>query len=1124
MRKLYTTIIALGVIACQSIAQTQPKDPMAWNKLEVFRINKEAPTAFFISYPDFNSATKPISIDDIANIYSGESYKSLNGDWKFLFLNSVNEVKEDFFAKNFDDSKWNTIDVPNSWQMRGYDHIFYTNITVEFFFDEKNNWIKEFEAPKDKNDFAEAAKNPFIPEMYRQVGVYRRNFTIPEDWNGKQIFVRFDGVRTGFNLYVNGKFVGYSEDSFTPAEFDLTNYIEKGENSIVAEVFKFTTGAYMEMQDMPHVMGIIRDVTLIARPEIFVCDYYAPAKLSADMKSADINLDVWVKNTSKSAKTVKLSAYIMDSDGKIVGEKPLSEKDCDIAANSESKVSELVKFDDFKLWSPDSPNLYYIILRLNSDDGKELETIKADYAFRKFEIDGRKLFLNGKRLLIKGVNRHDWSPDKGKAVDFHWQKKDVELMKRANMNFVRTSHYPNESRFYMLCNRYGLAVLDEANQEMHGFVNNPPLDMDNFVPPSIDRLKNMIMRDRNIPCVMIFSLGNESAVKPTTGHAKMAEVARKLDSRPVHSEPECRVLKDGKAGGCSDFFSPMYGGVARMNHYLTNLKNEKRPYFYCEYAHAMGNSIGNLKEMWELIRSNKDSLNGGFVWDWVDQAAYWEREDGYGKYLSDGRDWSEGKRRDAQNFCSNGIIFADRTYGSKYFEVKKIYQDIQIDAVDAKKGDLKLTNEFFATNLDQFTPVVSIEHNGKVIAIRILDKISLAAGETKNIHIDFPKFDNSKVGEYFYTLKFLRDTNTDFAKAGEVLAENQFVLENKKSEAVYHSTTTPKFKEEGGKIIVTTSNSGKIVFNKLFGELESYEVRGEQIITSPVAFDIESALIDNYSRGNLGREMKKHQVEKIALKESSCNAETEGNTLKVVCNQVWATPAGEGFKLTVVYRVLGDGVVKVDASCAKINDTIEDFPIARLGLKMGVSKDLNKVEFFGKGPFANYNDRGYAAHVGKYKSKVSDWYEDFTRPQDTGNREDVRWLALRDKIGCGIMIVSRGKNLPMSILPWTQAQIANAKHTYLLPESSQNELRIAWKVRGLGNNACGPDTLEQYKCKFVGSVDWSFDIVPLYSNTDSFVRYQTESISDSQVKLNNETKNISLPKYFPKKKEDKATK
>jgi len=1115
MKKFIALISTMAIAAIA--AADSPKDPQAWNKLEVFRINKEAPAAFFLTSAKLEDALKPISIDAVKDIWTGDSYKLLNGDWKFKFLDSSKNVNEEFFARNFNDASWDTLDVPNSWQCKGYDNIFYNNTTMEYFYDKiTNRTSKDFQSPpKGSKDIAIAAKNPYIPEDYRQVGIYRRTFSVPANWNGKNVFVRFNGVRTGFNLYVNGKFIGYSEDSFTPAEFNITKFVDSGENSIAVEVFKFTTGSCMEMQDMPHTMGIIRDVILVARPKVYIRDYFAPTTLSDDFKSAKIDFNVWIKNlSSEKSEGCVLKAYLVTSKGNIFGGEPLfTKKIAPVNFGEEIEVKETAIVKNFKLWSPDSPNLYSIVFQLSDANGKELESIHADYAFRKFEIKGRALYLNGKRFLIKGSNRHDWSPDKAKTAEYKWLKKDAELMKRANINFVRTSHYPNDNDFYMICARYGIAILDECNVEMHGFIRFPAIDRQNFVAPVVDRMRNMVLRDRNVPCVMSYSLGNESAFYCTIGHRAQAAEARKLDpTRYIHSEPE-----QGQTDGVADFSSPMYGGVDRMRGYLART-NEKRPFFFCEYAHAMGNSIGNLKGKWELIRANKDSLNGGFIWDWVDQGLLLPRNDGTGKkYISDGRDWNDNKRASAQNFCMNGIILADRNCTSKYFEVQKIYQDIQIDNIDAPNGKLKISNEFLSTNLSDFKPVVSVELNGKPIAKKTLEPINIGAGESAEVEIDLPEFDSSKAGEYFYTLQFLRQKNTNFANKGDVAAQNQFFIKKVEAPKIANKSGAPSFSDGANQIIVNVRNGGgKITFDKSKAVLSGYDVDGKKLLTSPIEFDISSAFIDNFERGGLRANFSKMSFDNLAVKDSSVISEKSADCLNVVCQKLLANDDGEGFRVTVKYSIFADGEVKVAARAHKINETPEYLPIPRLGLKMNVNKDFNKVEYFGRGPLANYSDREYGSNVGLYKSNVADWYEDFSKPQDTGNRQDVRWLALRDAAACGLIVVADAKPLPMAVLPYTQEEISAAKHPYLLPTSSANQLRVAWKVRGLGNGACGPRTREQFRCNWNGAADWYFTIAPVFSNTDAQAKALEISSREARNNWEADSKNLDESKFAPR--------
>ena len=1077
-------ILAASAIFCWGEDRAVAED--AWNNVEVFRVNKEPPASFMLTFPSLQEASAPISIDDIENIYGGASYRSLNGKWRFFFAQNPSQVKPEFFSENFDDSNWGFIDVPKSWQACGYDSIFYNNIDMEFMYDRNGVQYPEF---KDRKAFRDKYK-AFIPQEHRQKGVYRRTFSVPSDWDGKDVFVKFGGVRTGFNLYVNGKFVGYSEDSFTPAEFNITKYLNAhAPNSMAVEVFKYTTGSYYEMQDMPHVVGIIRDVTLIARPKLHVRDFYAPAELSKDLTSAKIDICAEIKNNSASAMDgAQLSALLYDASGNL--EKVLFSQPVGRVEAGESKlIKGKAEIDEnIKLWSPDSPNLYTLVLHLTDQGSNTLEAVRSDYAFRKFEARGKELFFNGVRLLIKGTNRHDWSPDKGKAIDFRWMKKDAELMKRANINFVRTSHYPNDDKFYMLCSRYGIAVLDECNNETHAFINAPLIDRDTYIPAAVDRMKNMVYRDRNVPSVVIYSFGNECAFFRTKGHAALEETARSIDpTRLYHSEAESHSIKDGRADGTMDFFSPMYGGVDRMKNYMS-LKNETRPFFFCEYAHAMGNAIGNLKGKWDMIRANKSKgLNGGFIWDWVDQSLLLPRpEDPSKTYLSDGRDWKT--KPSASNFCCNGIILADRNVTGKYYEVQRMYQDIQMEPVEADPFSVRLSNEFISTNLNQFTPRLTVERNGEVIAQKDLPAIDLAPGESKVVKLDMPKFDASKGGEYFYKLSFARKSGTNFAARGDTAAMAQFPMSAAKAEAAA--------KHSGGSgVAAIEANSLKagdveVKFSDKNANLESYSVGGKTVLSN-AAFDISSALIDNFEY-RLRKEFEKAGFMPPVEGEKTISFSKDANGVSAKCTQrliqsnaKLSKDEAENKKLpalenTFVYTLSGDGTLTVKVTCKKVNGVAENIQFPRVGMRFDLDSSFANTEYFGRGPHANYNDRKYSADVGLYSSKISDWFENFTRPQDTGNREEVRWLKLTDKNGVGVKISSvDGSNLPMSVLPYSQKQLMQAKHSYQLKEGQNAELRVAGKVCGLGNAACGPNTREEFRTSFKDSMTWTFKISPV---------------------------------------------
>ncbi len=1065
----------------------------AWNDISQFEINREPAHAFFTVHTNFEKASNPLGINDIENIYVGENYQSLNGNWKFFFAKNHGEVKDEFFSKNFNDKSWHTMPVPMSWQCRGFDRVFYDNTTAEFFFDYKGNRYDAFKFGKN-GAFPPALSAPFIPEAHRQVGIYRREFKLPQKWDNKEVFVRFDGVRTGYNLYINGKYVGYSEDSFVSAEFNITKYVEKNaENTIAVEVFKYTTGAYYEMQDMPHVSGIIRDVTLIARTPVYIEDYRATYELNDSLDKAKVDITLKVKNNgSNDAKDVKLTAYLLDGQGKLV-KKMFSQK-VDIAKNGEAEVKDYATIRNVKLWDTDNPNLYYLVFALENENS--YEAIKADFGFSKFEInkEKRSLLFNGKPFLIKGVNRHDWSPDKGKAMDFHWMLKDVVLMKQANMNAVRTSHYPNDSRFYMLCSRLGLFVLDEANQEMHGLIEwlaptetVSAADLENFVPAAVDRAKNMVMRDRNIPCVFIFSGGNESAMRDALMlKAIKTEIRKYANNQFIHSEAETRDSKKGRVPTADDshFYSPMYHGIGQMKLYLT-LKNETRPFFFCEYEHAMGNAMGTLKDMWDLIRKNS-ALNGGFIWDWVDQGIYMKDKDA--QFVSDGRDWNTLPSR--KNYSQNGVILADRNLTAKYYEVKRVYQNIQLKEIE--KGVVEIKNEFTSRNLNEFNFVVSVERNGIEIAKKQLPALDLAPWQTAKVNIELPNFNDKETGEYFYTLKFLDKNETAYSATGYEVAREQFFIKKNAYECE-KSETAPTY-TQNAQFVKVVANNAEIIFDKAKGELVSYSVSGKRIITKPISFDVSSAWMDVYRKAfQVGYE--NYKLDTLKLHNESFSIKPEKDCLKLVFAKELLTAENKGFKINTLYTVLDNGevAVSITVDCQNLpklpkiyknsfDDKLQkdDLILPRLGVKMGIAKNYATAQYFGKGPVGYYVDRPACSDVGFYTQSVFDFYENFTWPQDTGNREQVRFFAVKDKNkDSGLVFSMPNKPLPVAYLPYTQSEIKNAKHTYLLSAAPENyELRIAAQVCGLGNNSCGDLPEHKYRLNLQNQFKFEFAIKP----------------------------------------------
>ena len=1101
-----TTISALTLLTISALAFGKE----AWNDITKFKINKEEPCASYIVYPNFDLAKSPTTVDGLKELYATPSYKSLNGDWKFLFLDDHANAKSEYRKPDFNDADWDTLDVPNCWQARGYDTIFYANITLEFFYDKQGKMYPDFlykkDNPKNEQNFAspwgagktvrqpKVIDDPYIPEGHHQMGIYRRNFVLPETWNGKQIFIQFDGVRTGFNLYINGKFVGYSEDSFSPAKFDITKYVKRGEqNTVVAEVYKHTTGEFMEIQDMPFFMGIIRDVVLMARTPLHIEDYYAPIEMSDDLKKADIDFQVKVQNRANTTSDIaKVDVYMFDMSGNQVSASPIFSADVpEIKGDSHTLITKRISLSNFKLWSPDKPNLYYLVLKLSDKNGKEMESIKADIGFKKLEIDKekRQIVFNKKRFFIKGANHHDWSPDKAKAMSFDWMKKDILLMKQANMNAVRNSHYPKDSRFYMLCSRLGLFVLDEANHETHYFRQRPSLgDFPHFVPAGVDRMRNMVIRNRNVPCIGIFSVGNESACYYTESMKAMEQEARKLLGKAhiyIHSESEVHDIVNKRANGNSDFFSPMYGGIERMEEYLYKHTNETKPFFFCEYFHCRGNNMGDFRNTWTFIRS-QESLNGGFIWDFVDQALYVPQKDDPTKtYLADERNWFQLGESIFWSGC-DGVVFADRTYSAKYNEIKKVYQDIQIEQKGKCPCELEISNEFFDTNLNEFTPYVKVERNGDVVAEKYLDPISLAPAQKKNIKVILPDFDNTKAGDYYYSIAFLRKTNTPFANAGEVVAQSQFKLREVKFPELEIDKGQVEYWEDRFVIRVRTGNVF-MIFDKSKCALSSYYVDGKELINGAIEFDYKSAYYDNYLR--IGDELNKTKYDVFNAVNNSIKAKPEGDFLKIVCKSEQKSPNGRGFKLDTVYTIAKGGYVNVSSKLEKIGEfhkfgKKKEYPILpRIGLRMNVDKALDSVKFFGRGPFANYVDRLYSANVDMHELKVADFYENFQRPQDTGNREDVKFFALHNSKS-GLLFSMPNSPNAVSVLPWTQDELNAVKYKHELAKSKSTDLRIAYQVAGLGSASCGPRPKNHFRIDPDKLGEWNFTIIPFASQKE----------------------------------------
>ncbi len=688
---------------------------------ELFRINREDAHATLVPYPDPKSAFEDLqNPPEKRGIRVDSKYlKLLNGKWKFHLSKNPAERPVDFYKTSYDVSKWNEINVPGEWQMQGYDYPIYTNITYP--------WTG-YEKPEP----------PHAPTIYNPVGSYKTVFSIPKEWKNREIFISFQGVESAFYIWINGRFVGYSEDSFTPSEFNITKYIKTGENDLAVEVYRWCTGSWLEDQDMIRLSGIVRDVFVYSTPKIHMRDFEVVTDLDSRYENANLKIKVNVQRYSEDVKgTFSIEATLHDENGKPVFNSPLSVKKR--FASKDEVVAVLdQKVMNPKKWSAEYPNLYSLILTLKDLEGKVIESEGCKVGFRKFELKDNFMTINGKVIKFKGVDRHEFDPRTGKHVPAETMIKDITLMKQFNINAVRTSHYPNDPLWLDLCDEYGLYLIDETNLETHGVRDTVPASDPQWTNACLDRIQSMVERDKNHPAVLIWSLGNEAG--HGTNFRLMSEWAHMRDStRLVHYEGDSSV---------ADMTSEMYSPVERVEEYARS--SNSKPYILCEYAHAMGNSNGNLHKYWDLFRKYP-KLQGGFIWDWVDQAIYEKRPDGKGEYLAYGGDW--GDNPNDGDFCADGVIFADRTPKPQAEEVRYLYRNIVVRPVDLLNGEVEVFNEYLFTNVNAFKCEWLIKENHEIVNSGNLD-IDVKPLDSKKIKIPYGKIQIHAGCEYFLEMIF----------------------------------------------------------------------------------------------------------------------------------------------------------------------------------------------------------------------------------------------------------------------------------------------------------------------------------------------------------------------------------
>lgn len=975
MNKLISAAFGMFAVLATCVSSNLSAATPDWENPEVFAEGREPVRATAFPYPSKAEALR-------GDYQSSPWFKSLNGEWRFNYAATPGERPEYFFREDYNTSKWKKIPVPSNWEMHGYGTPIYTNVVYPF-----------------------PANPPYIPHDDNPVGSYVKFFSVPDDWKGREVFLHFDGSTAGMYVWVNGHKVGYVQSAKNPAEFNITKYLkDKGKNKLACEVYRWTDGSYMEDQDFWRLSGIDRDVYLYSTAPLRIADFFAKAGLDKGYRDGTLDVAVKIGGVGSTSGTkLELGLYNADDKAVMTSVKPVTGGNTTV--DFKGTVSGVAK------WSDDAPNLYTLLLTLVGKDGKIIESTSAKVGFRSVEIRNSQLLVNGKPVEIHGVNLHEHNHKTGHAIDRETMMQDIRTMKRHNINAVRTSHYPQPPLWYDLCDRYGIYLVDEANIETHGFGAN--YQKDNPVPghpgnePAwraalLDRERSLVERDKNHPSVIIWSLGNESGNGENFHHAY--DLVKKLDpTRPVHYEQAFE-------GSNTDIVCPMYPSMESFREYASR-NNPGRPYIMCEYAHAMGNSSGNFQEYFDVIRSSPH-MQGGFIWDWVDQGLLAEDENG-DAYWGYGGDFGAYNYTHDENFCINGLVQPDRTPHPGLMEVKKVYQDIRFSSANPAAGVIDIENHFMTRDLADYDFRWELLDNGKKVSEGTLGNMSVPAGEKKTVKVPFPEVLEGSDGEYHLSIyAFTRQADKDgIIPAGHEVAREQFVVYEKERpadndalwatlEGASETASAPAVKESRESLEVTTHNGARLLFNKGNGNIDSFTFGGKSLMNGTLAPSFWRAPTDNDWGSGMHVKANAWRYAAENRKLTSFTHKEAGN--KVIVSERYRLPDVSS-DYTIDYTVYPDGRLGVEASI--IPDNGADIPeIMRFGMIAAMPKPMDYFSWYGRGPWENYSDRNTASFMGEWGADVSEIYYPYVRPQETGNHTDVRHASLTDATGSGVRI------------------------------------------------------------------------------------------------------------------------
>lgn len=975
-----------------------------WQDPEVNAINRAPMHTSFFAYENLETANKGVKEES-------DNFMTLNGKWKFLWVESADKRPDDFFRVGYDDNGWDDFCIPAVWELNGYGDPIYVNIGYAWRNQYKNN-------------------PPYVPVEKNHVGSYRKEIVVPANWKGKDIIAHFGSVTSNMYLWVNGKFVGYSEDSKLEAEFDITKYLVPGKKNLIAfQVFRWCDGTYLEDQDFFRYSGVSRDCYLYTRNRNRIDDIRVTPSLDDEYKNGILDVELSLKGNNS------VSLELLDADNNVVQVKEVK---------GSGTVKAEFNVENPNKWTAETPYLYTLRASL-VNGGNITEIVPLKVGFRRIEIKNAQVLVNGQPVLFKGANRHEMDPDGGYVVSRERMLQDIQIMKKFNINAVRTCHYPDDPYWYELCDKYGIYMVAEANIESHGmgYGETTLAKVDFYKKAHMERNMRNVQRNFNHPSIIFWSLGNEA------GYGSNFEAAYHW----VKNEDNSRPVQYERAGysGLTDIFCPMYYGYDACEKYSED-DSKNKPLIQCEYAHAMGNSEGGFKEYWDLIRKYP-KYQGGFIWDFVDQSCRWTGKNGEMIYAYGG----DFNRFDASdnNFCDNGLISPDRIPNPHMYEVGYFYQNIWTTPGDIANGEIKIYNENFFRDLSAYRMQWEVINNGKSVRTGIVENLDVAPRQTVPYKIDFGKLDES--GEWLLNVKYIQKTSENLVPAGHVVAKNQIVLKgydvsDMKFENIAEKNIpviAPVANDENINCLEVSGETFNIQFNKQNGFMDSYCVNGTQMINKDAQLtpNFWRAPTDNdYGAGlqNKYAVWKNPEIKLVSMKHESVN--------DMIVVSAEYDIASVSAKLYLTYTINNQGAVKVTQKMvadksAKVSDMF------RFGMQMPMPESFENIVYYGRGPVENYIDRNHSTDIGIYSQTVTEQFYPYIRPQENGTKTDIRWWKLFNEEGKGLMFVAE-KPFSASALHYTMESLddgseKNQRHSNEVVPSNLTNLLIDKVQQGL---------------------------------------------------------------------------